>query len=850
VLLRWVDNATNETGFRVERATDAAFTQNLRVVADSTEATYLDTNLDGSAAYYYRVFAYNHDGDSHPSTTATVQTLAGPPAAPTELAAYAASASEIVLTWADNSTVETGFRIDRATDPGFTQGLVTLQAPPTTDRVTVYTDTGLTALTTYYYRVRATNGLDSAHSNVASAFPTAPPTIATPAAAVHQQGWTSVDLSVLGADDQGESQLKYSWSVVSAPPGALGPAFWWNNGNAAKNTHANVYARGPYTFQVSVTDGVFTTVATVDVTVGEILSGITVDPPQAALTYGATQQFNAVALDQFGQPMGNPPPLDWKTEYGMDGTLTEDGLYTADWGTQYGIDRLVVTSMGGFYSAEAHVTLGRTVGTVFNDRNSDGVRDAGEEGLPGWQVGVDMDGDGRHDGWTPTDQWGNYGINNDWDDPVDIIWGWDEQGSWENTTYPAGSFTVALAPGQVAPRKDIGMGAAWVAFLNNVNQDVNPETKALSVSNFVTTDALSAAPQDSAFASLSGDPDNFRMEVKDPDLGPEVLEVHATLEIIRAGVSLWQADYALGRRGPLGEEDKFRGPFLRLVTDDEDNAVPVFSGSTDPRGQTLKVRLGDALRLSYFARNGRRMVREIQVGRPMTDAPAKRNNGNDQGLHDIREVKVNFLLFDNPQTQRPWMQGADTLLTEWVDTANERLAQSGIRLKEVKRNWARSFDRNQPGTLVDGFNMQLLGGPWTADEKQAFWHDSNDPTVIDVYIFHMWEVNNIVPGATYIARLHPGADNAKKRNNIILNGPAMLDKPLVLAHEIMHVLLNSDHRDGHGGGPNDPAEALFKGGSRGKPVEGTKRIGPFKVGAHVGDRDTFTIRDSALALPQ
>src|SRR5687767_15478358 len=45
-----------------------------------------------------------------------------------------------------------------------------------------------------------------------------PPAIATPAAAVHPHpAATWVELSVLGADDQGESQLKYYWSVTSAP---------------------------------------------------------------------------------------------------------------------------------------------------------------------------------------------------------------------------------------------------------------------------------------------------------------------------------------------------------------------------------------------------------------------------------------------------------------------------------------------------------------------------------------------------------------------------------------------------------------------------------------------------------
>jgi hypothetical protein len=91
-----------------------------------------------------------------------------PSAAPSGLTATAASSSRINLSWIDNSSNETGFKVERATDSGFTANLtlVTITAANTTN----YTDTGLLATNTYYYRVRATNPAgDSDNSATASA---------------------------------------------------------------------------------------------------------------------------------------------------------------------------------------------------------------------------------------------------------------------------------------------------------------------------------------------------------------------------------------------------------------------------------------------------------------------------------------------------------------------------------------------------------------------------------------------------------------------------------------------------------------------------------------------------------
>ncbi|TAL00601.1 MAG: hypothetical protein EPO07_09500, partial [Verrucomicrobia bacterium] len=88
-----------------------------------------------------------------------------PPAAPSALAATTISTSQIDLTWLDNSTNESSFLIERSQDNVNFSQVVTTGAG-----VTSYSDTGLSAGTTYYYRVRAGNaGGNSPYSNVASA---------------------------------------------------------------------------------------------------------------------------------------------------------------------------------------------------------------------------------------------------------------------------------------------------------------------------------------------------------------------------------------------------------------------------------------------------------------------------------------------------------------------------------------------------------------------------------------------------------------------------------------------------------------------------------------------------------
>ncbi len=88
---------------------------------------------------------------------------AAPPQEPANLTATAVSSSEIDLRWDDQAQYEDGFRIERSTDGASFSVIATLPANSSS-----YADQGLSALTTYYYRVQAYNNAgDSAYSNTA-----------------------------------------------------------------------------------------------------------------------------------------------------------------------------------------------------------------------------------------------------------------------------------------------------------------------------------------------------------------------------------------------------------------------------------------------------------------------------------------------------------------------------------------------------------------------------------------------------------------------------------------------------------------------------------------------------------
>jgi fibronectin type 3 domain-containing protein len=137
------------TGYKVYRGGTY-----LKQVADTSTS---DSGLSPSTTYTYTVSAVDAAGNESSqsaSDSATTQAAGSVPANPTGLNATPQSSSSISLSWNDNSNDETGFRIYRRPSSSSTY----VEIDTTNANVETYTDLGLSASTTYYYRVYAYNG--------------------------------------------------------------------------------------------------------------------------------------------------------------------------------------------------------------------------------------------------------------------------------------------------------------------------------------------------------------------------------------------------------------------------------------------------------------------------------------------------------------------------------------------------------------------------------------------------------------------------------------------------------------------------------------------------------------------
>jgi len=117
--VRWIDNSTNEAGFRVERSSDggANWTTAFSTGPDWTYG--YDAGRTGDQEVCYRVVAFGTK-DSGPSNIDCTT----PPLAPTNLVATSINDVwvEIELTWTDNSSVEDGYEVQASIDDGFGGG--------------------------------------------------------------------------------------------------------------------------------------------------------------------------------------------------------------------------------------------------------------------------------------------------------------------------------------------------------------------------------------------------------------------------------------------------------------------------------------------------------------------------------------------------------------------------------------------------------------------------------------------------------------------------------------------------------------------------------------------------------
>src|SRR5581483_6049270 len=143
------------SGYQLERCSGSACTAFAQIAAP-TGTSFSDTSLAASTSYSYRVRAVdaagNVGGYSLVASATTPTPDVSAPTTPTGFTATVVSASQVNLTWnasSDNVGV-TGYILERCLGAGCT-AWVQIATPSGTS----YSDTGLSATTTYRYWVRA-----------------------------------------------------------------------------------------------------------------------------------------------------------------------------------------------------------------------------------------------------------------------------------------------------------------------------------------------------------------------------------------------------------------------------------------------------------------------------------------------------------------------------------------------------------------------------------------------------------------------------------------------------------------------------------------------------------------------
>ncbi len=213
--LSWNNTNTLQTGVYVDRSTDGTTYLPIATLG-ATATAYTDSGLTDGSLYYYEVQAFDPTSTSGNSSVASAVTVL---AAPSSLAAAAVSPSEIDINWTNNSATQAGFNIDRSTDDA-----VFIEISTVSSSTTTFSDTALTADTTFYYEVEAFNTAagDSAFSNVASAATSssmAAPSSLTATAASNTQinlAWTNNDGGSATGYDIDQSTTGFSgWSQIA-----------------------------------------------------------------------------------------------------------------------------------------------------------------------------------------------------------------------------------------------------------------------------------------------------------------------------------------------------------------------------------------------------------------------------------------------------------------------------------------------------------------------------------------------------------------------------------------------------------------------------------------------------------
>ncbi len=169
VRLEWIDNATDETSYVIEKRLLGASTWTTVATIGANAQAFVDNVNIGSDTWEYRVKAIRDTDSSDYTSVASIARTSGGGSSSTPTAPANLNASDmgtkVELNWDDLSSNETNFVIERRIQ-GDSSWSTSVTQPANTNQ---FNDLTATGGSTYEYRVKAINGgAHSAYSNVVS----------------------------------------------------------------------------------------------------------------------------------------------------------------------------------------------------------------------------------------------------------------------------------------------------------------------------------------------------------------------------------------------------------------------------------------------------------------------------------------------------------------------------------------------------------------------------------------------------------------------------------------------------------------------------------------------------------
>jgi hypothetical protein len=179
IVLGWKDKSTIEDGYKIERKTGGcSSTDSWKQIADidENETTYTASGLKPGTTYAFRVRAHrSYWTNSDYSNCASTKTGAsGTPPSPTNLKATSVSSTKVNLTWKDNSSNETGFKIYRKAGTGTEAWALLTETGPDVKSFSDTTAENNSSTTTYQYYVIAFNESGNSPSTFTATVPYSP----------------------------------------------------------------------------------------------------------------------------------------------------------------------------------------------------------------------------------------------------------------------------------------------------------------------------------------------------------------------------------------------------------------------------------------------------------------------------------------------------------------------------------------------------------------------------------------------------------------------------------------------------------------------------------------------------